>query len=227
MKAFLEFILKLDRRYIFILVFFATILPFFVPMGLDVEITPEVKQVYDFINKLDGNSKPVLLSFDYDPQIKAECHPMALAILRHLFSRNVKVVAISLHPAGPALALDALNKTGKEYDKNYGDDYCFMGYGAGFAFMMMKMVESFSDSFPQDYYGKSIKDIPLARNLENYNSFSIVITLAGNKAPEFYIIYGQSKSGVKVAAGVTAVMAADYYPFLGSGQLTGLISGLK
>jgi hypothetical protein len=227
MQKFFRFILNLDRRWIFLLVFFVTLIPFFYPLGLDVKITPEVQSVYDFIENMGPESKPLFLSFDYDPQIKAECHPMAYAILRHAFSRDIKVVAIALHPAAPALALDALSTIAKEYDKNYGTDYCFMGYGAGFAIMMMKIAESFPESFPKDYYGTPIKEIPLARNLENYDSFSIVLTLAGNKAPEFYIIYGQSKSGVKVAAGVTAVMAADYYPFLGTKQLTGLISGLK
>jgi hypothetical protein len=227
MRRFLSYIMHLDRRWIFLAVFIATIIPFLSPLGLDVKLTPEVQKVYDYIENMDPDGKPLLVSFDYDPQIAAECHPMAYAILRHAFGRGVKVVAVSLHPAAPALALEALGTVAAEKGAVYGEDYCFMGYGAGFAFMMAKMAESFPESFPQDYHGTPIKEIPIAQNLENYDSFSMVMCLAGNKAPEYYIIYGQSKSGVLVSAGVTAVMAADYYPFYGSGQLTGLISGLK
>lgn len=227
MYRFLSFILHLDRRWIFLLIFVSTIIPFLAPLGMDVKLTPEVKRVYDFIENMDPEGKPLLLSIDYDPQISAECHPMAYAILRHAFERGVKIVTVSLHPAAPALALDALETIAAEKGAVYGEDYCFMGYGAGFAFMMAKMAESFPESFPKDYYGTPIGEIPIARNLQNYDSFEAVLTLAGNKAPEYYIIYGQSKSGVLVFAGVTAVMAADYYPFYGSGQLSGLISGLK
>ena len=35
------------------------------------------------------------------------------------------------------------------------------------------------------------------------------------------------KFGANVAAGITAVMAADNYPYLQSGQLIGMLSGLK
>lgn len=224
---FLEKIGNLDRRWVFLAIFIATILPFFFPLGLEVKPTHEVNMIYNFINSLDENSKPILLSFDYGPDVAAETHPMAYALLRHMFSRNIKVVAVSLYPTGPALALDALSTIGKEYGKKYGKDYVFMGYGAGFAYMMAKMGESFPDSFPVDYYGTKIEDIPLASKIQNYSSVSMVITLCGNRAYEYYIIFAGAKFGVKIAAGMTAVMASDAYPFLQSGQLSGLMGGLK
>jgi len=217
----------MDRRWIFLAIFIATVLPFFFPLELDVDITNEVKMIYDYLDAMDADSKPILLSFDYDPQIAAECHPMALALLRHMFSRNIKVVAVTLHQAAPALALDALTTVAKEQNKEYGRDYVFMGFGAGFAYMMAKMGESFPDSFPVDYYGTKIKDIPLASTIQNYESVSMVITLCGSRAYEYYITFAQAKFGVRVAAGMTAVMASDAYPFLQSKQLSGLIGGLK
>jgi hypothetical protein len=102
-----------------------------------------------------------------------------------------------------------------------------MGYGAGFAYLIAKMGESFSESFPKDYYGTPVKTIPLASKIQNYTSVSMVITLCGNRAYEYYITFGTAKYGIKVAAGMTAVMASDAYPFLQSGQLSGLIGGLK
>ncbi|MFC1850381.1 hypothetical protein ACFL27_09345 [candidate division CSSED10-310 bacterium] len=217
----------MDRRWIFLAIFVATVIPFFFPLGLEVKLTDEVKNIYDFIEQMDEHSQPILLSFDYAPDVAAECHPMALALLRHLFSRDIKVVAVALHQAAPALALDAFTTVAKEYNKKYGEDYAFMGFGAGFAYMMAKMGESFPDSFPADYYGTPIGEIPLARKIQNYSSVAMVITLSGSRSYEYYITFAQAKSGVKVAAGMTAVMASDAYPFLQSGQLVGLMGGLK
>lgn len=227
MHDFLDKLGNLDRRWIFLAIFIATIIPFFFPLGMDVKETEEVRIIYDFINSLDSESKPIMLSFDYGPDVAAETQPMAMAVLRHLFARNVKVVAISLYPSGPALALDALTMAAEEYNKEYGKDWAFMGYGAGFGIMMAKMGESFPESFPVDYYGTPIADVPLAAKIQNYSSVSMVLTLCGNRAYEYYIIYGQAKFGVRVAAGMTAVMASDAYPFLQSGQLSGLLGGLK
>jgi hypothetical protein len=42
-----------------------------------------------------------------------------------------------------------------------------------------------------------------------------------------WITYARPKYGLNVAVGVTAVMAADMYPYLQSGQLVGMLSGLK
>jgi len=227
MVEFFERILRLDRRWIFVAIFVGTVVPFFFPLGLPVKVTTEVKMIYDFIEELDPDGKPILMSFDYDPAPSAECHPMAIALLRHMFRRDIKVIAVCLHPAGPALGLDALASVAAEYDKEYGTDYAYMGYGAGFAYMMAKMGESFPESFPVDYYGTPIEEVPLANQIKNYDSVAMVLTVAGNRAYEYYISFAQAKFGVKVAAGLTAVMASDAYPYLDAGQLSGLIGGLK
>jgi len=42
-----------------------------------------------------------------------------------------------------------------------------------------------------------------------------------------WIQYANAKYGVPLALGVTGVMASDYYPYLQSGQIFGLIPGMK
>ena len=105
--SFLEKFLAVDRRYIFIVVGIAVIIPFLVPLNLGVTESPPVKHVYDFIEAIpEGTDKPVLVSFDYDPSTQPELSPMAVAILTHCFRRDIPVIVTSLHPGGPGLALD-------------------------------------------------------------------------------------------------------------------------
>ena len=42
-----------------------------------------------------------------------------------------------------------------------------------------------------------------------------------------YLQYPEDNYNQQLAAGVTAVMAADYYTYLNTGQLKGLLNGLK
>jgi hypothetical protein len=67
----------------------------------------------------------------------------------------------------------------------------------------------------------------MMEDIHNYDDVKCVISLASGNAADFWIQYGNAKYGVPVALGVTGVMAADYYPYLQSGQIFGLIPGVK
>ncbi len=56
---------------------------------------------------------------------------------------------------------------------------------------------------------------------------NLVIEFSGSAAGGAWFTYARPKFGLNVAVGVTAVMAADMYPFLQSGQLIGMLAGLK
>ncbi len=64
-------------------------------------------------------------------------------------------------------------------------------------------------------------------DIHNYKNVKGVITFAGGNVADMWITYGNAKFGVPVALGVTGVMASDYYPYLKSGQILGLIPGVK
>jgi len=67
----------------------------------------------------------------------------------------------------------------------------------------------------------------LTRPLRSLSDFDLVFDLAAGDSIEFWWIpYGQEKFKFPFAAGCTAVMAPDLYPFLDSGQLNGLLGGL-
>ena len=61
----------------------------------------------------------------------------------------------------------------------------------------------------------------------NYKDIAIAIILAAADYPIDWIRYPQTRYGVKVGAGLTAVMAPKYYPFLQTGQVSGMMSGMK
>ncbi|MCB5247597.1 MAG: hypothetical protein LHW57_06195, partial [Candidatus Cloacimonetes bacterium] len=54
-----------------------------------------------------------------------------------------------------------------------------------------------------------------------------VIEFSGSVAGVYWLTYARPKFGTNIAVGVTAVMAADQYPYLQTGQFIGMLSGLK
>lgn len=221
-------LMNIDRRIIFVLVFLGVAIPLLVDFYLPIKPTSTVQAVYDEIERVAAiDEGTVLLSFSYGASTEPEMQPMARSLVRHCFSRDIKVVAICLWPEAPGLAQEVLQTTAAEFGKTYGVDYAFMGYKPGNYSVILNMGQDFHDAFPRDAWGARSNTVPLTRDIRSLRDFDFVIDLAAGDSIEFWWIpFGQEKFGFPFAGGCTAVMAPDLFPFLQSRQLIGLIGGL-
>jgi hypothetical protein len=229
-RALLDRMLKLDRRIVYALILIGATLPFYVawpPVG--VEVSKEVEAAYKVIDAIPPNSNPLMLSFDYDPASEAELTPMAVAVLRHCFSKGIRVLVISLQPTGQGagIAAEVVPKIAAEYKKEKNVDWAFLGFQPAPGVAMLQMGEGIRKAFPRDYYNTPIEDIPLMRTVQNYDQIPAVMTLAASAIGESWIVYAGTRYGVNVVAGLTAVYTADMQPFFQTGQLKGILGGLK
>lgn len=220
-------LLKIDRRWIFLGIGIAVVIPFFLPLGLPVVVTEPTQDLYDAVEAIQPNERPLLLAVDYAPATLPELDPMALAILRHCFSKDVNVLVMTLNPAGYGLAERAMVQVAEEYDQVYGQDYAFLGFQPGISAVILGMGVSIRNVFPEDAYGTPVTDIPMMEGVRNYDDIPLVITLAGWSAAEAWIYYAYQPYRQQVGAGVTAVMATDFYPYWNTGQLVGMLGGMR
>ena len=223
-----DLLLNLDRRVVYLFVFLGIAIPMFLPVRLPVRLTDEVRGVHETIEGIaDAGGGTVLLSFDYGPSAMPELQPMALALLRHCFRRDIKVVAMCLWPEGVGLAQQALDAAADEAGREYGEDYVFLGYKTGFHSLVINMGQDFHDAFPRDLPGNRTDSLAVTQPISSLRDLDYVITLAaGNTPDQVWLPFGQEKYKFPFATGCTAVMAPDMYPFLDSGQMNGLIGGL-
>lgn len=224
----LNALIRLDRRYIFVLVAIGTALPILFPIGFKVSVTPAVQSLYDKIESLAPDDV-VLVSFDYGPSTAPENDPMADAVLRHCFSHKVKVIVLVLFPIGGITMADqSLARVLHEYpDVKYGIDYVHLGYKSGGQATMKQLGEDIHNVFPVDRYGKPLGEIPLMQRVHAYRDMKLVVSFATGIIGEWWANLINAQFGIPVACGCTAVSAPKYYAFLQSGQMIGLIGGLK
>jgi hypothetical protein len=187
--------------------------------------TSEVKSVYDYIENLPQGST-IMVAMDYDPAALAELYPMNLAILRHAYSRNIKVIGLTLWVTGTTLADLAMREAAEgiaEADK----DYVYLGFVPGATSVIMGMGEDIAKVFPTDYKKRPLSEIPMMEDIKNYKDISLLVDIAAGSTPEAWIVYAGSKYNQTIAVGCTAVSAVGYYPFLNTGQIIGLLGGMK
>lgn len=220
---------KLDRRWIYIVVALAIIIPLMIPYNSDNVTTPPTENLYQMIDSFAGRSdRAILMSFYHDAATMPELFPMEVAVLRHCFERNVKVFTLTWFPAGAPIIDYAINTVKEEYpDIQSGVDYCNFGYKPQAFAMVLGMGDNIANTMNTDAEGRKLENLEIMRGINNYSEMNLAVEFSGSSAGGMWITYARPKYGLNVAVGVTAVMAADMYPYLQSGQLIGMLTGLK
>jgi hypothetical protein len=223
----LKNLLFIDRRIIYLMVAIGALIPIIRPIGLPVVPTKPVADLYNAIEEM-GPEDAVIISFDYGPSSEPELNPMAEAILRHLFTKKVKVLVMALFPlGGNEVAKKELAKIGPEFDMQYGVDYVNLGYKDGGQAAMKRMAVSIPEVFPADAEGHTTSGMEIMDRARNYGDVALVISLATGVIGEWWANLVNAQFGVPVAVGCTAVSAPKYYAYLRAGQMMSLLGGLK
>ena len=230
MKNIIELILsigKVDRRWIFLVIGLAVLLPLFFPLGLPIRATNATQRVYDAVEELAPNSK-VLVSFEYGPSTKPEIHPMAIAILRHLFTNNQKVYVTCLWPDGQFMAEDALTEIAEqEFGLTYGEDYVLLGFRPGNEAVVKGLVSNLRKLYTTDARGTLVDQIPMMANVNRVKDFDFIFSAsAGYPGTIEWVQYAADPTGVPMSTGTTSIQVNDVMPYVQSGQVKGILAGM-
>lgn len=226
MKHWLELLGNLDRRWVYLALTLAIVIPLLFPLDLPLTITPHSQAIFDKIEQLPDSSA-ILIAFDFDPSSVPECLPMAMALSRHVLSSSKKLIVYTNYPETGPIADRVLEPLAKEYHRTYGVDFVNLGFKPGNDVLLLSLGSSWTASFTKDFRGNSTAEMPIFEQFPNYRSLSFMVDVAHGATVDFYITIGLAQFGVPLGAGVTAVSIPQYEAFIQSGQLTGLLGGLK
>ncbi|MDP6418590.1 MAG: hypothetical protein QGG80_03890, partial [Candidatus Krumholzibacteria bacterium] len=237
---FLENIMKLDRRWIYLLVGIAAILPFLFPLNLPVRVSEASQKLFDRVESMNPG-EVILVSFDYGPSTAPENDPMADALIRHALQRDLRIVALALYPIGGVNeGLEELERCVGPLDpkngvlesahfpgKFYGKDFIYLGYKDGGLATMKQMNENIHEVFPTDYYGTPLDEYELMREVHGYGDLNFAFSVATGIIGEWWANLVNAQFGLPVAVGCTAVSAPKYFAYYRAGQMFALLGGLK
>jgi hypothetical protein len=215
-----------SRHYAFAGLFLVVTVAMLIPLKSDVTVSPDTQRIYEYIESLPESSV-LLLSFDHAASSLPEIRPLALAVMRHAFDKGHKLIGVALLAEGTGVGYSLINQTAREYDKQYGVDYVFLGFKPQYIAAILSMGESIQATFPEDYLGNKYEDLTLLQGIDSYENIASILSIADGSFTTHWIEYGRGRYGITVIAAVTAAMVTTYDPYLQSGQLEAMVGGLR
>jgi hypothetical protein len=233
-RGFLGTLRTLDRRWIFLLMFWAVLVPIYY-VGVTGRTFPEVpsalaKATFDEIERLKPGD-PVLLSFDYEPGSEGELAPMATAFVKHAAEKKLKMYFMALWPVGGQLADATIDKVIKpDFPQMvYGRDYVNLGYKSGNEGVIRVIVTNLRELYTTDSRGTALQNLPMMRGIDNIQQMKLIINIsAGTPGTKEWVQYAVTPypDRIRIVAGTTGVQATLLYPYIPR-QLPGLLGAIK
>ncbi len=229
--SFWQKMLGIDRRAIFAFIFVALIFPLFFDISQEIPVSDDVRMLHEALEAIPDGAL-VLYSFDYDPPSAPELQPMAIAVIKAGLRKKWRMVYIGLWPQGPiqcdmAFRDAMLDERFKDLNLTYGTDYVNLGFQSGNEAVMQRMGSDIPGTFPRDFRGTPVAELPIMNGIRNLGNFDFLINISsGYPGTREWVQFGVDRFGLPMVSGSTAVQTTEVSPYVGR-QLKGLMGGMR
>jgi hypothetical protein len=233
-RSLTERLQTFDRRWIFLAMGLAIVLPLLFPLGLPSKPSPPVKATYYTIDELPDGAT-VFLSADFEPASVPELEPFFRGVVAHLKRKNAKIVVTTLWYQAPPLVERWMKETletpmfegDRAYKRNV--DYVWLGFKEGKEVTISNLGQDVWHTFGgRAADGTALSSIPMMSGRRRLADFDLMVLVsAGFAGAKEYVQQVQSRYKLRMVAACTAVSTTDLSPYYSSGQLLGLAGGMS
>jgi hypothetical protein len=218
---------NLDRRILYVLLAVVVSAPLLIrPSRHPGIVLSEVQSAYNAVDRVSSD-KIAIISTVWGAGTEAENGPQTEAVMRHMFQKGIKFVVLSWDPVGAEITYRDGSRIAKELGKHYGVDWVHLGYRPGPIYAVVSgMAEDFQRVIDHDRFNKKLRDIPLTRDVRSHRQIGVVVEITPSGTATTWIAYFTQPYGIPLVYCPTAVMAAEAYPYLDSGQMAGMLNGV-
>jgi hypothetical protein len=215
----------IDRRILYWILAAIIVFSLLFPIGLPLKVSPRTNDFLKVLQKLPEGSA-VVFSIDATVETWPENGPGAVAIAKYIASKHFKTIIWGFLPDASLLAEKNIIPLLKEAGLKYGEDYAFMGFFPGGETTVARLATDIQGVIKKDFYGNLIDTLPMMKTIRSAKDIALVIDIDGTNGTEFYVRHWKP-AGVPVVSTVVGVIISGYLPFLESGQLSGMLMGIK
>jgi hypothetical protein len=180
--------------------------------------------------------RPVLVVFDYSPAYAGELETYAAPILADIVNRDLKIITVSTHPTGPALAARMLQNVSGERELQNTRDYMHFGYLSGGPTAVQLFAANprqallYGFQLPVGTQTTGIWSYPIVENIEKLSDFGMLVVItAGTDSARTWVeqagpYLGDTPIALVLSAGVEPLLQP--YAVGVEPQIDNILSGL-
>lgn len=216
----------IDRRIIYIAVAVLVFLPLVIPFELPMYITPAAQSFFEAVEKVP-REKLVIVACDFGAGTRGENEPQTRAVIEHLMQKGQKFAIMGFDLQGPEFGQRLAEKAEKKYRRTYGKDWCNWGYKPSITTTLMSLAKNIPDTIGADRNGTPLRNLQVMKGIETIRDVGMICEFSGSAMLPAYVQMIQGVYGTPLGQGCTGIMGPEQYPYLDSGQLKGLLVGMK
>lgn len=224
-------LLNLDQRIIYGLMFIALAVPILYPVVLPMDIQAYSQESFDFADALPAGSL-VIIEGGLNSATFPQGGPGLVAQIIHLLGKDVNLVFFSVNVESNEWTRnaidDALEKIPAGVSAENGVDWVHLGYVPGQESGIAAIATDIRSIRNEDYFGTSLDSIPLLDGVNDATSFDAVCWWGGSEGSiPWGIRQFVTPFGIPMTGMCTTNEVPNYSPYISSGQLHGLIGGVR
>ncbi len=222
----------IDRRVIYAILLVVILIPLFFRINLP---TYPSKQSLDFYNTIErvareSPNKIVIIDGWWSPGTRGENQWQAQAVVTHLMMRHLHFAILSFDTQNnTVMQTQVVEPLAKKYGYVYGRNYINWGFKppASFVPTVKGLVTDIPGTLKKDYKGTPITQFPVMKDIKTRADVSALVEITPSKTAETWLGLFEQNNTPPLLFAPTAVMAPTYYPYLDTGQMAGMLTGIK
>lgn len=221
---------KVSRRTIYLILFFAAALPFIVTIRLPLFVWKETRAAFEATDKT-GPNQVVAINSNWIAGSQGENWPQYEAVVSHCMLKGIPfiVFALDADPVAPQMAEVINERQAKFYGRTYGKDWVNLGLTRGAPLTMAAIGRSVKGVFQRDFRGHSTSDaekLPLMQRVRSVRDFSCLWVV--DYQPNLdWVVFLDPRRETPIVFGCAGIVTTGYYPYISSGQLRGMLAGVR
>lgn len=219
----LERLGRIDNRVIYTLLVLVLLVPLARPIGLPVSVGPYVRKSFEIIDKLQAGDI-IMMEAGYSISGASDVEPQAIAIFKHLMKKGVRVIWTSVVAEGGSI-VEKLIAPYEKAGKKYGEDFVNLGYLSGGENAISAYCRDLKKAYPKDFRGNSTDALPLLKDIKSVADVKMYIFFTTQNADMY--VRQVTPYKIPVVGGLISTISLQAEPYVQSGQLAGILSGLR
>lgn len=226
--GFLGKLEHIDRRILYTVLIAIVVFGLVVPMPLPITPSPPARNMYDVLATTPAD-KIVIVSCNWGAGTQGENRPQTMVVMQHLMSRHIRFMIMGFDAQSPQLAQEVAEELAPQYGYQYGRDWINVGYKVQVETTLKSMVQDIPGTFKEDdIERKPFSSFPAmagVHNLKDSVGTIVEVSPSGTHKAWIQLVVGTTKAPYLFCP--TSVMGPELYTYLDSGQIRGMLFGIK